>query len=91
MCPIHHNIQFAESVIQQDSKDLLLNFQRTKNNIKKAPTQGKSYYKHGLPIVKAGFDLFGDDGVRTHDPGLAKPVLSQLSYAPKPSHPCRPI
>ena len=28
-------------------------------------------------------DLGGDDGTRTHDPLLAKQVLSQLSYTPK--------
>jgi hypothetical protein len=25
----------------------------------------------------------GDDGTRTHDPRLAKPVLFQLSYVPE--------
>jgi hypothetical protein len=29
-----------------------------------------------------GSALGGDDGTRTHDPRLAKPVLFQLSYVP---------
>jgi hypothetical protein len=32
--------------------------------------------------VQSVFDFNGADGHRTHDPRLAKPVLSQLSYSP---------
>jgi hypothetical protein len=32
--------------------------------------------------VQIVFDFNGADGHRTHDPRLAKPVLSQLSYSP---------
>ena len=33
-------------------------------------------------LVRISHDLGGDDGTRTHDPLLAKQVLSQLSYTP---------
>ena len=31
----------------------------------------------------------GDDGTRTHDPRLAKPMLFQLSYVPEHPHSTR--
>ena len=34
-------------------------------------------------LVRISHDLGGDDGTRTHDPLLAKQVLSQLSYTPR--------
>ena len=36
-------------------------------------------------LVRISHDLGGDDGTRTHDPLLAKQVLSQLSYTPEQS------
>ena len=44
-----------------------------------APRTGKGQ-RLGKPLTCCF--LGGDDGARTHDPRLAKPMLSQLSYVP---------
>ena len=34
------------------------------------------------PVVGVEPEIGGRDGIRTHDPGVANAVLSQLSYSP---------
>gem|GEM_PF-5907931 len=39
--------------------------------------------RHAIQACDPGMRSSGADGIRTHDPRLAKPMLSQLSYGPR--------